>query len=33
VDYVQELKNANLYVQGTEDPEVNNIKVVSELLI
>ena len=31
VDYVQELKNANLYVQGTEDPEVNNIKVVSEL--
>jgi len=33
VDYVQELKNANLYVQGTEDPEVNSIKVVSELLI
>ncbi len=31
VDYVQELKNAKLYVQGTEDPEVNNIKVVSEL--
>lgn len=33
VEYVQELKNANLYVQGTEDPEVNNIKVVSELLL
>jgi lysine decarboxylase len=33
VDYVEELKNANLYVQGTEDPEVNNIKVVSELYI
>jgi lysine decarboxylase len=33
VDYVQELKNANLYVQGTEDPEVNNIKVVSEIHI
>lgn len=33
VDYVQELKNAGLYVQGTEDPEVNNIKVVSEIHI
>ncbi len=33
VDYVQELKNANLYVQGTEDPEVVNIKVVSDLQI
>lgn len=33
VDYVEELKNANLYVQGTEDPEVKNIKVVSELFI
>ncbi len=31
VTYVQELKNANLYVQGTEDPEVVNIKVVSDL--
>ncbi|KRQ87412.1 Arginine decarboxylase [Caloramator mitchellensis] len=28
VDYVQALKDANLYVQGTEDPEVNMIKVV-----
>ena len=33
VEYVEELKNANLYVQGTEDPEVKNIKVVSELVI
>jgi arginine decarboxylase len=33
VDYIEELKKANLYVQGTEDPEVNNIKVVSELYI
>ncbi|MFZ5352457.1 MAG: aminotransferase class I/II-fold pyridoxal phosphate-dependent enzyme [Bacillota bacterium] len=31
VDYVQALKDANLYVQGTEDPEVVNIKVVSDL--
>jgi len=28
VDYVQALKDANLYVQGTEDPDVNFIKVV-----
>jgi arginine/lysine/ornithine decarboxylase len=31
VNYVEELKSANLYVQGTEDPEVVNIKVVSDL--
>jgi arginine decarboxylase len=28
VDYVQELKNTGLYIQGTEDPEVEYIKVV-----
>jgi arginine decarboxylase len=28
IDYVQDLKNAGLYVQGTEDPKVENIKVV-----
>ena len=28
VHYVQELKAAGLYVQGTEDPKVENIKVV-----
>ncbi|MCX7884259.1 MAG: aminotransferase class I/II-fold pyridoxal phosphate-dependent enzyme [Caloramator sp.] len=28
IDYVKELKDTGLYVQGTEDPEVNNIKVV-----
>lgn len=28
VDYVQKLKNTGLYVQGTEDPEVEYIKVV-----
>lgn len=28
VDYVQELKDTGLYVQGTEDPEVEYIKVV-----
>lgn len=33
IDYVKELKEANLYVQGTEDPDVNNIKVVSDLNI
>ncbi len=33
VDYVKALKAANLYVQGTEDPEVNNIKIVSDLQI
>jgi arginine decarboxylase len=33
IDYVKALKEANLYVQGTEDPEVNNIKVVSDLSI
>lgn len=29
LDYVEDLKRANLYVQGTEDPTVSNIKVVS----
>lgn len=33
IDYVKELKEANLYVQGTEDPDVNYIKVVSDLNI
>jgi len=28
IDYVQALKDCNLYVQGTEDPTVENIKVV-----
>jgi arginine decarboxylase len=28
IDYVQALKNANLYVQGTEDPTVETIKIV-----
>lgn len=28
IDYVKVLKEANLYVQGTEDPEVETIKVV-----
>jgi arginine decarboxylase len=28
IDYVQNLKDAGLYVQGTEDPKVENIKVV-----
>jgi len=30
VDYVEEMKNAGLYVQGTEDPEVNYIKVLRD---
>ncbi len=30
VNYVQELKDAGLYVQGTEDPKVENIKVVDK---
>jgi len=33
IDYVKALKKANLYVQGTEDPEVNYIRVVSDLSI
>ncbi len=28
IDYVQALKDANLMVQGTEDPEVENIKII-----
>lgn len=28
VDYIEKLKNAGLYVQGTEDPEVEYIKVI-----
>jgi arginine/lysine/ornithine decarboxylase len=28
INYVQKLKDAGLYVQGTEDPKVENIKVV-----
>lgn len=31
INYVKELKEAHLYVQGTEDPDVNNIKVVSDI--
>jgi len=30
VDYVQRLKDTGLYVQGTEDPEVEYIRVVKE---
>jgi len=30
VDYVQKLKDVGLYVQGTEDPEVEKIKVVKD---
>lgn len=30
VDYIRKLKETGLYVQGTEDPEVNYIKVVKE---
>lgn len=33
VNYIKAMKDAELYVQGTEDPEVNNIKVVSDLQI
>lgn len=33
VNYVRALKAANLYVQGTQDPEVNYIKIVSDLQI
>ena len=29
LDYVEDLKRANLYVQGTEDPTVSNLKVVT----
>lgn len=30
IDYIQKLKDTGLYVQGTEDPEVEYIKVVKE---
>lgn len=30
INYVQKLKDTGLYVQGTEDPEVEYIKVVKE---
>lgn len=30
VNYVEEMKNAGLYVQGTEDPDVNYIKVLRD---
>lgn len=30
VDYVEEMKTAGLYVQGTEDPDVNYIKVLRD---
>jgi len=30
VDYVQQLKDTGLYVQGTEDPEVEYINVVKD---
>lgn len=30
IDYIQKLKDAGLYVQGTEDPNVENIKIVKE---
>jgi len=31
VNYVEEMKNAGLYVQGTEDPDVEYIKVLSDV--
>jgi len=31
VDYLRRLKSAGLYVQGTEDPEVESIKVVNKI--
>lgn len=31
VEYVEEMKNAGLYVQGTEDPDVNYIKVLRDI--
>lgn len=30
IDYIQQLKDTGLYVQGTEDPKVENIKVVKK---
>lgn len=30
IDYVEELKQVGLYVQGTEDPKVENIKIVQQ---
>jgi len=30
INYVEEMKDAGLYVQGTEDPDVNYIKVLSD---
>lgn len=30
IDYIQELKNVGLYVQGTEDPKVEYINVVKK---
>jgi len=29
LEYIRTLKDAGLYVQGTEDPEVNFIRVIS----
>jgi arginine/lysine/ornithine decarboxylase len=31
INYVDEMKNAGLYVQGTEDPDVNYIKVLRDV--
>lgn len=31
VEYVEEMKNGGLYVQGTEDPDVNYIKVLRDV--
>lgn len=33
VEYVNKMKEANLSIQGTEDPEVNYIKIVNDLQI
>ena len=32
INYVNQLKSAGLYVQGTEDPEVEYIKIVIDCL-
>ena len=28
INYIEDLKRANLYVQGTEDPTVSNLKIL-----
>ena len=29
IDYVEDMKDAGLYVQGTEDPDVNYIRILN----